>query len=134
MDKKNKTTEFSFVLKPSEYGVGVFSVHDISKGTHLRLFGDKECLSLRSVERSKQDVPELFQEYCMQRGDILLCPRDFGQMHVGWYLNHSQEPNLFRDSDYKWYAQRDIKRGEELLIDYNSLEEPLDSRGSFYTA
>jgi hypothetical protein len=82
----NYTTEFSFVLKPSKYGVGVFAINDIEQGTHLRLFGDKEMMNLRSMVRPKKDVSELFQEYCIDRGDTLICPIDFGHMHIGWYL------------------------------------------------
>lgn len=128
----NKTTEFSFILKPSDYGVGVFATHDIARGTHLRLFGDEETFGLRSIIRPKKDVPVLFQEYCVDRGDELACPQDFGRMHVGWYLNHSSNPNTFRDDDFKWYASRDIKSGEEILIDYNSLEEPDEAREDYY--
>ena len=128
-----KTSEFSFILKPSKYGVGVFSVHDIKKGAHLRLFGDNETIDLRSVTRSKKDVPVSFQEYCMDREDNLICPEDFGRMHVGWYLNHSSEPNTFRDEDFKWYASRDIKSGEEIVIDYNSLDEPTGARDEYYS-
>ena len=40
MNKPQLTNEFSFVLKGTQYGVGVFAVHDIQKGSHLRLFGD----------------------------------------------------------------------------------------------
>jgi len=29
---KDKTDEFSFVLKPAQYGVGVFATHDIKAG------------------------------------------------------------------------------------------------------
>ena len=70
----NTTSEFSFILKPSDHGIGVFAVHDIWKGTHLRLFGDKETIDLRSIARSKSSVPELFQQFCMDRGDKLICP------------------------------------------------------------
>ena len=127
----NKTSEFSFILKPSDYGVGVFAVHDINKGTHLRLFGDNETIDLRSIERSKDAVPEAFRQHCMDRGDTLICPEDFGRMHVGWYLNHSKTPNTYRDDDFKWYALRNIKSGEEITIDYNSLEEPAEAREDF---
>lgn len=128
----NITSEFSFILKPSDHGIGVFAVYDIQKGTHLRLFGDKETTDLRSIVRPKNSVPELFQQFCMDRGDKLICPEDFGHMHVGWYLNHSKEPNTFRDDDFKWYALRDIKAGEEITIDYNSLEEPQEAREDYY--
>lgn len=128
----NTTSEFSFILKPSDHGVGVFAVHRIAKGAHLRLFGDNETVDLGSILRSKKDVPEEFHEYCIDRGDDLICPEDFGQMHVGWYLNHDKNPNAFRDEDFKWYAAREIEAGEEILIDYNSLEEPVESRESYY--
>lgn len=59
---EGKTTEFSFVLKPSEHGVGVFAVEDIKKDTHLRLFGDRETIDLRSLVRKKEDIPRLLYE------------------------------------------------------------------------
>lgn len=128
----NQTSEFSFILKPSNHGIGVLAVHDIDKDTHLRLFGDKETVTLRSIARPKDTVPEVFQQFCMDRGDELICPKDFGHMYVGWYLNHSKSPNAFRDDDFKWYALRDIKAGEEITIDYNSLEEPIEAKEDYY--
>ena len=127
------TSEFSFILKPSNYGVGVFAAHDIKKGVHLRLFGDKETIDLRSIMRPKDTVPDIFRQYCIDRGGKLVCPKDFGCMHVGWYLNHSKESNTSRDVGFKWYASRDIKAGEEITIDYNSLEEPAEAKEDYYS-
>lgn len=126
----NETSEFSFYLKPSTHGVGVFAVHDIVKGTHLRLFGNLEAKA--SMLRPKDQVPEFFHQYCMDRGDELECPIDFGAMHLGWYLNHSKQSNATHDHNFEWYAARDIKAGEEILVDYNSLEEPDDARSDYY--
>ncbi len=128
----NKTNEFSFILKPAQYGVGVFAVEDIKKDTHLRLFGDKETIDLRSLVRNKKDVPKIFWDYCMDRGEDLVCPIDFGHMHLGWYLNHSKNPNTYPDKDYKWYAKDDIKAGEEITIDYNLLNEPKENQPDYY--
>ena len=128
----SKTTEFSFVLKPAKYGVGVFAAHDISKGTHLRLFGDQETIDLRSLIRKPEDVPKIFRDYCIDKGSELICPLDFGQMHVGWYLNHSKTPDAIPDPDYKWYAKQDIKAGEEITIDYNTLNEPEGKQQEYY--
>lgn len=129
---KYKTTEFSFVLKKSKHGIGVFAVHDIKRNTHLRLFGDKETITLRSLIRKRSEVPKVFQDYCIDYGNRLICPLDFGQMHIGWYLNHSKSPNAYPDNDYKWYALRDIKAGEEITIDYNKLEEPEENKEDYY--
>ncbi|MFA5355122.1 MAG: SET domain-containing protein [Candidatus Paceibacterota bacterium] len=127
---ENRTTEFSFILKPAKYGVGVFAVHDIKKDTYLRLFNEENVEV--SISRERKDIPELFQEYCVDRGDMLLCPKDFGHMEVGWYINHSKDPNAYH-KDYNYYALRDIKAGEEIIIDYNTLEEPEESKKEYYS-
>jgi SET domain-containing protein len=129
---KNQTDEFSFVLKPAEHGVGVFAAHDIKEGTYLRLFGDYVSDDEHNdVMRNKEDVPEAFHIYCADRGDKLWCPVDFGAMPIGWYLNHSGVPSAFH-KNYHWYAARDISKGEEITIDYNTIEEPEEAKEDFY--
>jgi SET domain-containing protein len=44
-------------------------------------------------------------------------------MEIGWYLNHSDDPNVYHDEQYFYYSLKDIKAGEELFIDYSSLED-----------
>lgn len=127
----NKTTnEFSFVLKPSKYGVGVFVTHDIMKGTQLRLFGKDgkqgDCV------RKKNKVPRRFFDYCIEQNDYLVCPKDFGCMPVGWYINHSTNFNATHHKDYGFYASKDIKEGDEILIDYNTLGEPDKFKDDYY--
>jgi SET domain-containing protein len=52
-------------------------------------------------------------------------------MEVGWFLNHSDKPNAYHEN-YEYYALRDIKEGEEITIDYNSLEESEESKEYYY--
>lgn len=129
--KEDKTNEFSFILKPAQYGVGVFTLHDIKAKTYLRLFGD-EIKPDQGTPRNKEDLPDTFRQYCLDRGDTLSCPKDFGRMEIGWYLNHSKTPNAHHDDDYNYYASRDIKAGEEVTIDYNLLGEPEDTKEDYY--
>ena len=129
----DSTNEFSFILKPSQYGIGVFAVHDIKAGVYLRLFGDQtKELERRIRNLNKKDVPEILRQYCIDRGESLICPDDFGHIPLGWYLNHSKNVNAIHRGDYRWYASRDIRAGEEILIDYNSLEEPEESKEAYY--
>ena len=125
------TNEFSFILKPSTIsGVGVFAMYDIKEGTHMRLFGDGSYKdSFRKLKY--EDVPDFFETYCLYKEDGVLCPPDFGQMFIGWYLNHSSEPNIFH-KDYQYYANRDIKAGEEIFVDYNSFNEPEKFKSDYY--
>ena len=132
-----QTNEFSFILKPTAHGVGVFSVHKISKDTHLRLFVDEETTKYESRVFKKDLVPQSFWGHCIDRGDTLICPSDFGAMPIGWYLNHSETPNAIPGKNpnqhrrYRWYAAQDIDAGEEILVNYNALGEPGED---FYNA
>lgn len=125
------TTEFSFVLRPSDHGIGVFATHDIPKGSFLRLFGDPGSPKIVSVPAQVVDIPSPFEMYCIHRVDGLIRPVDFGCMEVGWYLNHSNEPNAYHQ-DYDFYALRDIQTGEEIFINYHSLEEPDHLKEPYY--
>lgn len=128
---EDKTNEFSFILKPAQHGVGVFAVHDIKAGTYLRLCGGESDIDA-SIVRKTKDVPKAFIQYCLHRGETQMCPRDFGRMEIGWYLNHSKTPNAHHDDDYNYYASSDIKAGEEITIDYNLLDEPEENKEDYY--
>ncbi len=47
-------------------------------------------------------------------------------MEIGWYLNHSNNPNVERRADGNLYTIRKIEAGEEILVDYNQYKEPED--------
>lgn len=130
----NETNEFSFVIKPAMHGVGVFATHDIKAGTLLRVFGEDNPVRLMK----KEEVPEFWRDWCASRADMLICPPDFGYMPIGWYLNHSNNPNAIHDQSEAtgkyglWHAARDISAGEEITIDYNALEEPESEKKEYY--
>ena len=123
------TNQFSFILKPSEHGVSVFAVHNIAKGTELRLFAGKGKEADHVYRR--EEVPELFRAYCVERKDHLLGPKDFGAMPVGWYMNHSRNPNAALQDEH-FYALRDIGEGAEIVIDYRDLGEPEEAKEDYY--
>ncbi len=112
-------TEFSAILKPSEIsGVGVFTTHELKAGTQvLPKFNPKI--------RKTNAIPHEFIHFCIfLNEEECLCPEQFDQMEIGWYLNHSNFPNVERKSDGNLYALRDIGAGEEILMDYNQFDEP----------
>lgn len=128
---KTETNEFSFVLKPAKYGVGVFAKHDIAKGTILRLFGDSKKSDEGYRVLPKESVDPDFLNYCLLFEDKVFAPLDFGRMEIGWYLNHSKDSNA-EHVNYEWFAKRDIKKDEEILIDYNTLGEPESMKSEYY--
>lgn len=123
-----ETTEFLFVLKPSPIaGIGVFAVQDIPAGSRV-FFGGFSPRKMKTKE-----VPSEFLKYCIFINDEeSICPERFDRMEIGWYLNHSEHPNIGKDAEKVTIALRDINAGEEIVIDYNSLNEPDHLKEPYY--
>jgi SET domain-containing protein len=118
------TDEYSFSLKPSPIeGVGVFANHAIARGTWLRLFSEPWHRRFRRSSPMSPERRDFLKRYCIEneKVDAFFGPRDFGRMSVGWYLNHSPHPNAAHRK-FKYFAVRDIATGEEVTIDYGTLE------------
>lgn len=125
-----KINEFSFILKPSTVsGVGVFATHDISKGTPL-------FINLSFKKRKVEDVPEEFHRFCIFINDYeCYSPNRFDHMEIGWwYANHSNDSNIGYSKDDKntVIALKDIKKDEEIFLNYNELEEPQYLKEFYY--
>ncbi|MCB9822954.1 SET domain-containing protein [Candidatus Nomurabacteria bacterium] len=126
----NKTTEFSFVLKPSKIGgVGVFAIHDIDANVLLTLVAD----DYKSRALHQNDIPDDLIMYCVAKeDDMWSCPSSFNRMEIAWHLNHSDDPNAKRTGKGEFYSAKKINKGDEITIDYNSLGEPEDKKEDFY--
>ncbi len=119
------------MLKPSPVeGIGVFAIRDILKGCR-EMFSkpdaDEEWISI--TKKDVADLPEharlLIGNYCLFDADHYFVPgQGFKKIDLALFLNHSGTPNIIsiEDGDY-FEASRDIKAGEELLIDYGEIVE-----------
>ncbi|MBS1493180.1 MAG: SET domain-containing protein-lysine N-methyltransferase [Bacteroidetes bacterium] len=109
-----------FELRPSTiHGVGVFAVIDIKKDTPLELFEpeDDNFIPFEHVPNSK--FPEkIIEKYSIMGDEGYSGPKSFHRMSIGWYLNHSDTPNIYCNEDYEYFALRDIAADEELTVDY----------------
>jgi len=123
-------THNTFVmLKPSPIeGVGVFAVTDIPKGCR-NMFGKPDAaedwitISKKEVEALPAHTQFLVGNYCLYDDDNYFVPaHGFKKMDVSLFLNHSDNPNIIsvHDGDY-FEAIRDIRAGEELLVDYGEI-------------
>lgn len=121
-------TEFSFVLGASSIaGVGVFTTHDIPVGACIL----NAKFNFRTQKIS--DVPEPFLKYCIFIDhDHCICPERFDRMEIGWYINHSHQPNIGKNEHRELVAIRHIDANEELLLDYNDLNEPEHLKEDYY--
>jgi len=130
----------------SDYGVGVFAIKDISKGTELFvLCNNKEEEDL--IDLSEEDLKELDDSVTKYVKDIFvknedgysLPERGMNSLSLGFFLNHSPTPNLTHKINFVNgrcgllvpVAVRDIKRGEELTEDYYTLGRLSDVEKQF---
>ena len=130
----DRTGEMSFILKPSKHGIGVFITHGVKEDTELvdlfsfdagGLNADLKAGNIRFIRMEQVSDQPLLQAFCDFYGVEIdggyAIAKRFNRMDIGWYLNHSDQPNARRDNTYHYYALRDIKGGEEIFIDYSTL-------------
>ncbi len=124
------TTHTYVMLRPSPIaGVGVFALVDIPKGCR-DMFGAPDpaeewiTLSKQEVDALPPHARFMVENYCLYDDDLnyFVPAGGFKKMDVSVFLNHSDSPNVhsIADGDY-FETLRDIKAGEELVIDYGSI-------------
>lgn len=122
-------TDTYVMLKPSPvHGIGVFAIRDIPKGCRTIFsqgVGEWIKLSFKEVELLPEHSRNLIETYCLYDEENYFVP-DYGfkLMDVVLYLNHSSEPNIASINDGEHFeALREIRVGEELLVNYGSIVE-----------
>ncbi len=113
-------------LAPSKiHGVGVFAIIPIKKGTYVFGSDDAEMVWVKksSIRQLPKPIRKLYQDFCVPKNNRYGCPNNFNNLTLSWYLNHSINPNVAADEDYRFYAIRNIKKGEELTVDYRTFSD-----------
>jgi len=127
LDELNNNT--FVMLRPSKIsGVGVFAIRDIPKGCR-EMFSKPETtqqwitIPMKEVERLPAHSRDMIYNYCLfDDENYYVQAEGFKKMDLSHYLNHSDSPNVTSISDGDFFETlRDIKAGEELLIDYGTI-------------
>ncbi|MEI7734587.1 MAG: SET domain-containing protein [Ferruginibacter sp.] len=114
-------------------GVGVFAVRDIPKGCR-QMFGQPDAaeewitISKKEIEILPNHAQFLVGNYCLYDDKNYFVPaQGFKKMDVSLFLNHSNTPNIISINDGDYFETiRNIKEGEELLIDYGGIVDSED--------
>ncbi len=110
------------------HGVGVLAIRDIPRGT-LVFAGESErvvWLSRAAVRKMPRAIRALYEDFGMVWRDKIGVPPTLNMLSVGWYVNHSDAPNVEAGDDARFRALRRISAGEELTADYRTfVDEPL---------
>jgi SET domain-containing protein len=110
-------------LSDGEFDRGVFATQDIAKGELIHKAPVISYLNEEHQHIEKTILADYTFEYGVNHSAILL--------GYGMLFNHSYEPNatyeiMFEDHTFNFYAYKDIKAGEEILINYNGDVDEMD--------
>ena len=115
----------------------MFAIEEIKKGTYVFPGDDYPVVWVKKedlIDIPKQ-IQQLYEDFAVVKdnGSLFGCPKNFNVLTVGWYMNHSDNPNVECDieHDYDFFAISDIHVDEELTIDYTTLtDQPLKFKWS----
>ena len=130
---KNLKNDVYCRIKPSKkHGVGVFAIKDIPINTNPFKMTCKECIKQRVLNVSKDDVNKLDPEvkkmvkvFYHEQDEVFGIPYcGLNGNNISFYLNTSKKPNvgfksIINCSMVVFNTNRKIKKGEELLINYD---------------
>jgi SET domain-containing protein len=119
-------------LKPSAtHGIGVFAIRDIPKGTRNIFSKDTGGYILVSFAEAEQLPPHarnFIETYYLYNETHYFIPSHGCKiMDMANYLNHSSTPNIVSVEEGLFFESiRDIKKGEELFVDYGEIVEGVE--------
>ena len=126
---KELTDHTYVMLKPSAIaGIGVFSIRDIPKGCR-EMFSkpspDDKWIPIdrNEVNSLSKQARDLIENYCLYDDAHYFVPAEgFKKIDLSLFLNHSDQPNIISIDHGEFFETlREIRLGEELLIDYGEI-------------
>lgn len=97
----------------SIHGQGMFAKRQISGGEIVVIWGG----IVYDISDIQSGIVKLDTVVVLSEGQYLGDPADNG-IDYDYYLNHSCDPNTWMQDEITIIANKDIKEGEELTIDY----------------
>jgi SET domain-containing protein len=98
-------------------GLGIFAMEDISKD-EIVIVKSGHIINLEKLKSLNFKIhPEV-----QISDDLFICPINESELEESMaYINHSCNPNIGARGDIVFVAMRDVKAGEELVIDYGMI-------------
>jgi SET domain-containing protein len=128
MSLKNKiikqiNSEFVVKLAPSKInnaGVGVFALTKIPEKSVVFQSFSNHFIKWKQIKNAPQNVVEHLKSICNNNEEGFWLDCELNSVYAGYYINHSDNPNLKHDRVNDIYiALREIQIGEELTCAYD---------------
>jgi len=113
-------------VAPSKiHGLGLFADEDIKAGTEVWRFDPSFDHSIS--ENLLASYPEVTRDYLRHYGYARPGTSDLGlDADHGRFMNHAENPNLESRPPEALFAKREIKKGEEITMNYSDHLVPLE--------
>lgn len=104
--------QFVEIRKSKKHGNGLFALRDFKKDESLYLLKKGRVVSYNEIQNLSEQEKMHLDRIGENEYEIIEPP--------GCYINHSCEPNI-EERNRIGYALKDIKKGEEITIDYDKI-------------
>ena len=112
--------QFVEIRKSEKHGKGLFALKYFMRGEEVYILKKGKIVSQDEIKNLSEFEKIHLDKIGENEYEVIESP--------GCYINHSCEPNV-EEKDRTGYALRDIKKGEEITIDYDKiayLEKPFE--------
>jgi hypothetical protein len=117
-------------LRPSlvdKGGVGVFAIKPIKKDTKLFKHDSDEMywVNRHLLTKEQEEIRKLYDDFAVYKAnrDQYGSPTNFNRLTISWYINNSKHPNVRCDKNYDFVTLKNIKKGDELTVDYSKYSD-----------
>ena len=119
MDVKSYLSPITQAKKSAIEGHGLFAIKPIKVGELIGIKGG-HIINWKTFKKHENIIGD---SYLQIDDDFVLAPLTKDEINqVMMFLNHSCEPNVGMRGEITFVAMRDIKAGEELVIDYAMID------------
>ena len=108
-------------------GVGVFAVRDIPEGTNIfKLTRKTKFIAVNPKlvfenQKINKEIKKMVKDfYVITKKKLYLPNFSLNEIDISFFLNRSDNPNVIDKDGEEFFALRDIKKGEELTVDYGN--------------
>lgn len=100
--------------------VGLFAARDLKKGTVVAKDEQFKTQFYRwdEVELDKITKKKM-QDFCQMEEGGFYAPADLNCLSMGWFMNHSCDPNVGVNEKGDFVTMKNVRQGEELAWDYS---------------
>jgi SET domain-containing protein len=115
------------MIKPSAtHGIGVFAVKDIPPGCKelfSKEMGEWTTVPRNEIDALPQHAKDIVENFCLyDEVNYFLPSQGFKAIDLSLFLNHSDTPNIISVNEGAYFETiRNIKKGEELFVDYGEI-------------